>query len=162
MVNKKIYGIFLFILISISIISAGELRVNSITLPDKLNTESSYQVNVSIESIDWEGLIIVKTLTEGSFSVSPSSENVQLNGKQNLKFNIGTGFNEGIGKLTIEICDINQFSGPSTCDDKSVSFMIIKEEEKKSNLGLYILIGLLIIVIIFLVIKNLTNKKSRR
>lgn len=155
---KLILVIFLAIFVITPFISAREpIEITKINIPEKLEPQTNYKINVTITSFDWEGLVIINTLSKG-ISVDPSSKNAQISGETNVNFNIVTG-NEQLGELTLEVCEVNQFTS-SFCTSKTISFLIIEEEKSDNPISSSLIIALGIIV--GLVILGLLIKKRNR
>ena len=158
--NKILFlVIFLAILIIIPFISAQSFEITKINIPAKLEPQKNYQINVTITSVDWKGLVIIKTYTNKDISIDPSIKNSNIDGETNVIFGIRTGLEEGLGELTLEVCEVNQFSS-SFCTSKTATFLIIEEEKQNNSISSALIIALGIIA--GLILLGLLIKKRNK
>ena len=151
MKNQIIFSTLFFILF-VGIVAGATFNITKIDIPDKLNTASNYQINVSISITD-PADVVVKTYPKG-ITLSPDIQNVGLvKGENNIKFNILTYSQEQVGELTVEVCGVSQFTEAS-CMNKSKSFMIVEEKKIDYTWMIYVTIFIFVVVILFLLLKK--------
>lgn len=142
----------------IPIVLAGELEIGRLELPKEINPDSTYELYLNLESIDWNGSTTLTISAEHSVFTN-SRRNILLEGEKRTRTYMKTGLNETYDTINVELCTTQvQFSNSDPyCINRNFDYQITEKESTNVDYSTWI-IGILFIIIVFFIGKGFSKK----